>query len=268
MLLDPRNGPAWDLPAGEASPKTYVVASIPRTGSTLLCRMLWRAGCVGAPKEYLNPMQLRDWEVRLGSPASRLRHRRLAGRRLALVGPAWSQTRLAAHLDRVRQRRSAGGWFGLKLHQHHRHRLTGSVARWIYLTRADRIAQAVSWARALQTGQWIGGDSPREVRYSRWLIQRCLKSIDAGESGWEAHFLRVGVEPLRLRYEKLVAEPQSTMCAVLAHLAVSDTSGIAAVESTLVSQTDATSSAWIARFKSEEEKERKRTSIRPTSANW
>lgn len=268
MLLDPRNGADWDLPAAGAPPKTYVVASIPRTGSTMLCRMLWRAGCVGAPKEYLNPMQLRDWEVRLGSPSARRRHLLLSGRRLALVGPAWSRPRLAAHLSRVRQRRSAGGWFGLKLHHHHRHRLTGTVARWIYLTRADRIAQAVSWARALQTGQWIGGDSPRKVCYSRWLIRRCLESIGAGEESWEAHFVRLGVEPLRLKYETLVADPESTLCAVLAHLAVSDTSGIAVVKTTLVSQTDATSSAWIDRFKSEEEQERKRTSIRPRSANW
>lgn len=255
MLLDPRNGPGWDLPAPEAPPRTYVVASTPRTGSTLLCRMLWDAGCLGAPKEYLNPMQLRDWEVRLGTPASRLRHRLLSGRRLALVGPAWSQARLAAHLDRVRQRRSGGGWFGLKLHHHHRDRLTGPVDRWIFLTRTDRIAQAVSWARALQSGQWIGGGAPREVRYSRWLIQRCLDCIVSGEAGWEAHFLHMGVEPLRLRYEMLASAPESTMCAVLAHLAVSDTSESATVEPTLVSQTDATSSAWIARFKSEDKKE-------------
>ncbi|MFT5685294.1 MAG: LPS sulfotransferase NodH [Myxococcota bacterium] len=251
MLLDPRNGPGWDLPAPHAPPKTYVIASTPRTGSTLLSRMLWDTGCVGAPKEYLNPMQLRDWEVRLGTTGSRLRHRLLSGRRLAVVGPAWSAHRLAAHLARVRQRRSGGGWFGLKLHHHHLGRLTRPADRWVFLTRTDQVAQAVSWARALQTGQWIGGEAPRPARYSRWLIQRCLNRVKSGESGWEAFFLRIGVSPLRLKYEALTASPGSTLCAALAHLAVSDTNESAAVIPTLVSQTDATSSAWIARFKSE-----------------
>ena len=120
MLLDPRNGPRWDLHTTEQNRRSYVVASTPRTGSTLLCRTLWGTGLVGAPKEYLNPMQLRDWEVRLGSPWSSLRHRALGGMSLGLVTRGrWDHQRIAQHLDRVKQRRTASsGWFGMKLHAH------------------------------------------------------------------------------------------------------------------------------------------------------
>jgi LPS sulfotransferase NodH len=251
VLLDPRNGPGWDLPPPDRAVRTWLLAATPRTGSTLLCRMLWDTGLVGAPKEYLNPMQLRDWEVRLGTPLSAARHRLISGRRLALVGPGWSRRRLAAHLERVRQRRSGGGWFGLKLHHHHLDRLTDPIDRCIFLTRRDRVAQAVSWARALQTDQWIGGEPPQPARYSRWLIARCLSRIESGELGWEAYFRRSGVTPLRLCYEELTAAPSATVHAILAHLAVSDTNVCAAVIPTLVQQADAISSAWIARFKSE-----------------
>ena len=262
MLLDERNGPRWDLPEPLDPPQTYIIAATPRTGSTLLCRMLWDTGLVGAPKEYLNPMQLRDWEVRLGSARSRWVHQALSGRRLVAAGRGWGRARLAAHLQRVRRRRSSGGGFGLKLHHHHRHRLVGDAARWILLTRRDRVAQAVSWARALQTNQWLGGERPKLARYSRRLIRRCLAEIASGEAIWEAHFAAAGVAPLRLQYEDLAVAPRSTVCAVLAHLAVSDTSENAVPAPTLIRQADAINATWVSRFKNEIKKEGKSLSSR------
>ena len=48
-LLDARNGEPFDLPPSPLRPRTYVVASLPRTGSTLLCNALWDTGRAGAP---------------------------------------------------------------------------------------------------------------------------------------------------------------------------------------------------------------------------
>ena len=158
MLIDPRNGPDFDLSASPAPPRSYVIASTPRTGSTLLCRGLWDTGLVGAPKEYFNPTQLRDWEVRLGAFPSRLWHFPLRGPARVFAGRrGWTRERLAAHWQRVRTRRSgANGWCGLKLHRHHRELLLAGIEleellgdlRWIRIRRRDRLAQAVSWSRA------------------------------------------------------------------------------------------------------------------------
>ena len=84
MLLDPRNGPAFDLPTPHSPRRTYVIASTPRTGSTLLARALWDTGLVGAPKEYLNPMQIRDLG---GTPGPHV------DPAPASPGPAWSHDR-------------------------------------------------------------------------------------------------------------------------------------------------------------------------------
>lgn len=250
MLLDPRNGPTWDLPPQPG--RLYVVASTPRTGSTLLCRALWDTGRAGAPKEYLNPMQLRDWEVRLGTPASRLRHLPLRGPLLALVH-RWGPDRLAAHLERVRARRTSHGWFGLKLHHHH-------LARWgvedlladavfIHLRREDRVAQAVSWARALQTGQWASHQRPwLPPLYDRRRIARLLRRIEDGEAGWARLFARHGVVPLRLSYEELVADLPSAVRAVLRHLGLAD--DVAVPVPDLGRQADAVSRDWARRFRS------------------
>ena len=43
-----------------------MIAAIPRTGSTLLASGLWGTGLAGAPNEYINPLQRRQFEVRWG----------------------------------------------------------------------------------------------------------------------------------------------------------------------------------------------------------
>ena len=108
-LLDPRNGEAFDLSPAQVPGRTYVVASTPRTGSTLLCRLLWDLGCAGAPKEYLNPMQMRDWEVRLGeSRLWSLCCGWLRGPAVGLLGQRrWTREELGRYIDRVRQRRTS-----------------------------------------------------------------------------------------------------------------------------------------------------------------
>lgn len=59
---------AYDLLARKDRPKTrYMVASIPRSGSTYFCLQMWRQGVFGAPMEYINFPRLRRLIDRLGS---------------------------------------------------------------------------------------------------------------------------------------------------------------------------------------------------------
>ena len=45
----------FDFPARAAAPeRPYLLATVPRSGSTYLSHVLWRTGCLGAPLEYLN----------------------------------------------------------------------------------------------------------------------------------------------------------------------------------------------------------------------
>ena len=256
-LLDPRNGAAHDLPAAPGTPRTYVVASTPRSGSTLLCRLLWGTGLVGAPKEYLNPMQLRDWEVRLGAR----RRDRLAARALRgpLVGAGmgrvgWGPDRIHAHLLRVRQRRSSGGWFGLKLHHHHRVRwfpdgvlppFLGPI-HWIRIRRADRRRQAVSWARAQQTGQWASWQRPLlPPVYSQRRIDACWTALDAADRAWDA--LLADLPVLDVHYEELSADPGASVRRVLGWLGAPGAAAARIPPPGVARQADATTEAWIAR---------------------
>ena len=47
--------PRFDFPPGGRPPELfYMIATMPRTGSSYLSHLLWGTGCLGAPLEYLN----------------------------------------------------------------------------------------------------------------------------------------------------------------------------------------------------------------------
>lgn len=256
-LLDPRNGPEWDLPPPTAPVENYVIASIPRSGSTLLSRLLWDCGQAGAPSEYLNPMQLCDWERRFGGPRSRLLHGLLWGPWVGAVAgrTGWSLQRLRAHLDRVRWRRSRAGRFGLKLHLHHLRQHNGGApperllgpCRWLRIYREDRLGQAISWARALQTGQWASWQRPTgPAVYSRALIRRLLQQIDDHERAWDG--ILASRPHLSMSFEALVASPGLALERALAALGHPAPGQVEPPPLSLKVQADALSDRWRARF--------------------
>ena len=260
MLLDPRNSAEFDLRAA-APRRVYVIASSPRSGSTYLCRLLWLSRGAGAPKEYLNPMQLRDWEVRLGDTAlSRWRHRQLRGAAIGLAGRGrWSDARLRRYLDRVQDRRTdPSGWFGLKIHHHHLQRWFLHAGRdpvswlapqrWIWIRRQDQVAQAVSLARALQTGRWISTQLERRPpRYRRRMIAHLLSQLVAQDRGWQALLSQQPRPPLVLTYESLREDPESVLRQALGALSLPPPPTLPIPE--LRPQADAQSLEWIQRFR-------------------
>ena len=233
-----RSGPEWDLPKGTPARVCYVIASLPRTGSTLLARSLWTTGAAGAPDEYLNPLQ-----------------RRRFGR--------WGLPSLPEYVRHLRQHRtSANGVFGLKIHFAHLDRqvlragydLPGLLGplRWVAVTRVDLVAQAVSLEMARRTGRWWGEQPEPDPPpgYDRAALERRLDEIRHGEIGWERYFAAHGIRPLRLTYEAITEQRERSIRSVLRHLGV--TADVAAVPepATVPTRTVATE-AWIERFRGE-----------------
>lgn len=255
--LDPMNGPEGDCPPFEGDRRVWAVASTPRTGSTLLCQALGETGRIGRPVEYLNPMQLRDWEVRFGTWGSRWRHAALSGPLLGPVGWTWGARRLDAHLARVMALRTgSSGWFGLKLHAHHRRRWFADRAiedvlgpiTWVRVVRGDRVAQAVSWVRALQTHQWATTQAPwRAARYDRAAIALRLAAIEGDEADWDRWL--AGRRVCVLRYEAIVGDLHAAVKQVFRHLGEAD--DVPSPTPRIGRQAGDESAAWIARFQAE-----------------
>ena len=80
----------------------------------------------------------------------------------------------------------------------------------IYLTRDDRAAQAVSWARAEQTHFWQEGDHALAGVTPRFDFDQILEfaeTIEAHNASWGQWFVKFDVEPHVVQYEQLARDP-------------------------------------------------------------
>src|ERR1700722_6648583 len=136
------SGAMLDYPEPTPVTKSYVLASTFRSGSTHFCMSLWESGALGAPWEYFNFDNTKRYMY------SRLQ--------------AKSQGDYVRRLLAVRT--APNGVFGVKSHFHHfRTALRDyppllemmAPVRYIYGNRRNKLAQAVSLARALQTNVWM-----------------------------------------------------------------------------------------------------------------
>lgn len=263
MFVDSRNGPDWDLAEPAPTPRAYIIASTPRTGSTLLCRDLWASGCAGAPKEYLNPSQIRDWSMRLATSRwHRLAWAALRGPALPLALHTLSDSeRVVERLQTIRRLRTGpSGLFGLKIHWHHFRRHAShsnnpivealQPSKWIRVVRRDRVRQAVSWARALQTGRW-SSNTPGWLPplFLPRLIHACEKTIRAHERAWDAWFLRAGIVPEIVEYESLTTDRVGTTLRLLATLGQPQRTVSLGSPNDHLRQADATTELWLTAYR-------------------
>lgn len=209
----------FDFPLREQPPElVYLLASVPRSGSTYVSHLLWQTGCLGAPLEYLNFEPSGPYGFASDSPAGQ--------------ADLWHSA--------LHRRTSPNGVFGLKafpLQLEGVHagnpQLVGNVMRTLFprerrarvveLRRRDRTAHAISYARALLSGIWRKEQEPDdrpEPEYSREALARATRMIEQQEQTWQAMYRDLRAEPLVVWYEDVLADPQAAISAVAAYLGV------------------------------------------------
>jgi trehalose 2-sulfotransferase len=225
----------------------YLVASSPRSGSTYLCSILAQSGLLGAPAEMLNPgPDLRAFKARL---------------------KVSSHAEYIAALITLRTSRS--GVFGLKAHFRNFEAFLKeyppllqvlSPMTYIYVYRRDGVAQAVSMVRALQTNQWLAQaeEKPKgkaRLRYDRDLIAKTMKEIELADAAWVRWFEANNINPFRIVYEDLTADPARTVQSVVELLGVQNAESDEVMAPPVEKQADDTNLEWIERFRRETESE-------------
>jgi len=134
----------------------------------------------------------------------------------------------------------------------------GTRIRFVHLRRDDILAQAVSWLRAEQTGVWFvggkgeigGGQDPArgEPRFAPEAVTGILRTIEEHNAGWERWFESYGIQPHRIRYEDLSADPQAVTRGVLAFLGLTLPAGHRVTPSHQ-RQADRLNEEWAARYR-------------------
>lgn len=214
--------PERDFPE-TAKKSSYCIVSSPRSGSTLLARMLYKTGKAGDPIEYLNP-KLRAYERdRIGAPSLELN----------------SFLELMA-----RRRTSPNGVFGVKADYFQLLAAFGlrkpddQIVQWlrgfeqlIWIRRKDRIAQGISRAVAFRTRVWSSEESRQTNQDSGSLAidpafsLSCINEVASNDRGWEMLLQKHSLPFIEVWYEDLVADYEGESRRVLRYLDLLDQVG-------------------------------------------
>jgi LPS sulfotransferase NodH len=127
--------------------------------------------------------------------------------------------------------------------------LLGEVAL-VYVTRPDKVEQAVSLWRAVQTESWRSGARPAIecVAYVFEGIDHLRRQLEEHEAAWHRWFARHGGATYEVSYDDLGEDPRGTTLEVLRAL---DLPTADVPEPTMRRQRDARSSEWAERYRAE-----------------
>ncbi len=263
---------------------SYLVCATPRSGSTLLCELLDQTGVAGHPEEYFEalrhsgvprrPHEYFDTE-RHANIIERLAFRELPDGVARPANPLWDPSDYGRYLNwAVEQGTTPNGVFGAKLMWGY----LGDFAtllrsiegmadlplpalltrafpglRYIQITREDKVRQAVSLWKAVQTQAWRQSDprdsaAIREPVFSFRAINFLVRLLTAHDASWDAYFLGLGQPPqLKVTYEELAADPGPVVHRVLEHLGIPAPDPLPLRAPRLSVQADELSEDWIRR---------------------
>lgn len=245
--------------------QSYVICTSPRSGSTLLCRLLSGTGIAGNPESYFHSPSLDTWMDSYGITRT----------------PSESERELLASVFKaaICEGRSDGDVFGLRLQRHSfdffcqklavlypeltndAQRLTAAFGQtsFIHLTRNNKLEQAISYVKAEQSGLWhMSSDgtelerlSPPQIpSYDAKRIQNQLEQFNAYDRDWHTWFDCEKITPLQITYEELSSEPANTVRKILQHLGL-DPNAADDLKPDVKKLADVVNSQWVVRFSNE-----------------
>ena len=164
---------------------------------------------------------------------------------------AWGVAGFDAYLELVLAAGTTpNGVFGAKVMWGHLPELPPfPQPRFIWLRRRDRVAQAVSFAKAIQTGHWHDWDPAPSAApvFDRGAIETLLLEIDEHDRCWADWFGARSVEALELSFEDLLSDPEAQTLRVLDFLGLRLPEG-AAIHALTRSQNDGLNADWSVRY--------------------
>jgi trehalose 2-sulfotransferase len=262
--------------------RCYLVCSTQRSGSTLLCELLMASGVAGRPYEYFEavhdtgrPPHPGDYLHGLPRTGAGVRDDSTPPR-----APEYSSLEgvddYRDHLARTLETGTTdNGVFGAKLMFNQIPEVraltagfpeftdcddAGLLARvlgdppelkYIWVSREDKVRQAVSLWRAMQTRSWRYDESQHvnfEPQYRFTGIDHLVNRLQADDEGWGKFFAEHRIEPLKVCYEDdLERDPSAAVNAALDFIGVSAPADWTAGPP-LKRQADTLSDTWVAAY--------------------
>jgi LPS sulfotransferase NodH len=215
----------------------YLICTTPRSGSTYLAELLASTGVLGVPREYFNPLGRwgRPDKERPGDPHPLIE-------RVLTKGA------------------TPNGTYAVKSHADHFAAVAAVIdpmrvlpnLEIVRIRRQDMLAQAISWMRAQQTGQFRADSRAKGVpHYDPSAIRRFIAELSEQAAFWDRLLAARGRVPLEIEYERLLQDPQREVDRVARIMGVRSPVPIAPARVRVTVQRDELSAAWRHRFLAE-----------------
>ncbi len=175
--------------------RTYIICTTARSGSNLVCDYLFRTGRLGRPTETFNPQIVVNGAF---------------GKRYEASQPV----ELSAYIEWAKENfATRNGVLGIKMLWEDLEYLGGSAslshvlaqAQLFRLTRRRKLAQAVSYYLAVETGQWMASDparrEPDDVPFDYDAINTHLNRLCLQDARWDAELDARGLKATHWYFE-------------------------------------------------------------------
>ncbi len=288
----------------ESPTRSYLVCATQRSGSTLVCQALKQTGVAGVPEEYFEalqhsgrPRRPEEYFTGLDDPTI-LSHLGERQRRAAddpePASPLWTRTAYDRYLEwAMEQGTTDNGVFGAKLMWNYFGDFVSLLRNvpeyrdlplaellpavfpdltFVRVVRANKVRQAVSLWKAIQTATWrqenpaqakemsaLAEDSDTPpyknfmdehlpaLRFDYNAISHLIGGILRDEARWDAFFEHVRIRPVLVLYENFAADQDTSTASVLSQLGLEGPQGFH-FEPRMKSQSDGLNDDWTRRY--------------------
>lgn len=234
--------------------RCYLVCAIARTGSNMLTDGLHATRRAGRPKQFFLPKFEGEYGARYGLDAAGDFSGYVKG--VVKAGSTSNEVfgfkLMGWYLDdfigRLRESRAFGGEGSSELEL-----LNNAFPRlsFIQILRRNKLRQAISKAKAVQSGLWKIQEGNTEVarpEFDADLITRCLEETKGDEGVWERFFQRNSIRPFLVQYEDLCRDFSGTVRGVLDFLKIKLPGDAEIPPPQTVRQADTLSQEWEERY--------------------
>lgn len=245
--------------------RSYMICTAPRSGSTLLCKLLAATNVAGKPGSHFHVPSLDGWLADYDLNETDFATREDALR--AIFEAADARGRGDTDIFGLRMQRESFDYFMQQLERLwpgrrsdvERIEAAFGPTLFLHLSRPDRLDQAISLLRAEQTGlwhRWSDGTElertapPQDACYDGEAIAHHMNELSVFDEAWERWFERQALQPFRISYDVLSDDPQKVLAEVLSSLGL-DPSIARSIETPTARLADAESRQWRARFEAD-----------------
>jgi LPS sulfotransferase NodH len=231
---------------------SYTIWFTQRTGSTWLCEALASTGIAGRPGEFLNQASAAEAlkHYNTNDPTELLKQVHALGSTpngVFGIKKGYTEPRFRSILEMLTGTEGTRLARWEKAFPNHRH---------IFMTRRNKLRLAVSWWRAIKSGEWHRrrgqppSDADLSASYDPLAIDHLMQEAVVREAGIQELFSEAGIVPLQIVYEDALHDFGATVNTVLRSLDLpsvdGDFSGI-----DLERTSDPLNEEWVQRFRAD-----------------